>query len=166
MTITKQDVIERLGAYEPNYQQLAASGAAAMPEIIALMQGDDVVLASKATYLASLIQSDEAAEALQVAAASPHSNVRVAVAGGLRHLPGPLAERLAARLLVDPKAGVRKLALRAAQRLGPTTLEPAVRAMASRDHVPGLRRMAEEALRSMAAAAPRDEHQPVAAVAP
>lgn len=151
MPLTKQEVIRRLGADEPNYKMLAQMGAEAVPHLAALINGEDLGIAAKATYLASVMQTDEGIEALMTAATSPHPVVRVAAAAGLRNVADAKAVRLAERLLEDRDAGVRKLAVRAVSRLGLSVLEPKVRAIAMHDNVQGLRQIAEGALQSMSA---------------
>ena len=86
MPITKQEVIKRLGADEPKYAALAKMGPEAVPHLRALIKGEDMGLAAKATYLASVIQTEEAIEALSDAAMSPHAIIRVAAAAGLGNL--------------------------------------------------------------------------------
>jgi HEAT repeat protein len=151
MSITKQEVIRRLGAVEPKYTELAKMGPEAVPHLAALINGEDLGFAAKATYLASVIQTDEAIDALSVAATSPHRIVRVAAAAGLGNVRDPRAISLAQRLLDDEDAGVRKFAVRAASRLGLSELEPKVRAIAIQDNVPALRQIAAGALQSIPA---------------
>ena len=154
MPITKQEVIKRLGADEPKYATLAKMGPDAVPHLAALMNGEDLGLAAKATYLASVIQTEEAIEALTAAAMSPHAIIRVAAAAGLGNVSGRRAIPLAERLLEDKDAGVRKFAVRAASRLGLGALEPKLRTIAVQDNVPALRRIAEDALQSMSSNGP------------
>jgi HEAT repeat protein len=149
MSITKQEVIKRLGADEPKYAALARMGPEAVPHLAALINGEDLGLAAKATYLASVIQTEEAIEVLAAAAMSPHAILRVAAAAGLRNVSGGRAIPLAERLLEDKDAGVRKFAVRASSRLGLSALEPKLRAIAMQDNVQALRRIAEGALQSM-----------------
>ena len=149
MPITKQEVIKRLGADEPKYAALAKMGPEAVPHLRALIKGDDMGLAAKATYLASVIQTEEAIEALTDAVMSPHAIIRVAAAAGLGNLSARRAIPLAERLLEDKDAGVRKFAVRAASKVRLSALEPKLRAIAMQDNVQSLRRIAESALQSM-----------------
>jgi HEAT repeat protein len=149
MAITIQEVITRLGQDEPDYKNLAQMGPEAVPHLAALISGTDVGLASKAAYLASLIKTDEAIDALTAASNSSNEVVRVAAAAGLRNLTVPQATRLADRLLDDTDAGVRKLAVRAASRLELVTLEPKLRAIAVSDQVGSLRRIADDAVQKL-----------------
>lgn len=151
MAVTLQQVLNQLDTDEPNYPALAALGPEAVPHLASLVRGEDAGLASKAAYLASLIQSEDSAEVLAVAAGSSHEVVRVAAASGLRNLSADQALPLAGRLLDDADAGVRKQALRAAGRLGLGTLEAKVKAVASADTDTALRQVAAQELKQMAA---------------
>lgn len=150
MPVTLQQVLNQLDTDEPNYPALAALGPEAVPHLASLVRGEDPGLASKAAYLASLIQSDESIEVLTTAAGSPHDTVRVAAAAGLRNLGAAQALPLTERLLDDADAGVRKQALRAAGRLGLGTLEAKVKAVASSDADTALRQLATQELKQMA----------------
>jgi len=160
MPVTLQDVLRQLDTDEPDYTALAALGPDAVPHLATLVRGDDPGIASKAAYLVSLIESDESIDVLSSAVASPHDVVRVAAAAGLPNLAGQQATRLADRLLDDSDAGVRKLALTAAGRLGLTTLEGKVRSLASGDTDPALRRLAREELKQMSAPDAGEEAAP------
>ncbi len=146
MSVTLQEVLKQLDTDEPDYMALTALGPDAVPHLTTLVRSADPGLASKAAYLASMIQTDESIDALSSAVASPHEVVRVAAAAGLRNLPAPQAARLADRLLDDGDVGVRKVALSAVGRLGLMSLEPKVRSMASRDAEVALRAAAKQEL--------------------
>jgi hypothetical protein len=111
MPVTLEQVRAALEPEEPNYASAAQLGPDAMPYLMQLVQGDDPMLAAKAAYLASLIQSDQTEAVLMVAARSAHDTVRAAVAAGVRNL-GSGAAPLLNHLLRDSDVGVRKVALR------------------------------------------------------
>jgi HEAT repeat protein len=147
MPVTLQQILKQLDTDEPNYTALAALGPEAIPQLAILVKGEDPGLASKAAYLASLIQSDDSLGVLSSAAESSHETVRVAAAAGLRNLAAPKAAPLADKLLEDADPGVRKLALQAVGRVGIEVLEPKLKTVASKDSVPALRQLATEQLR-------------------
>jgi hypothetical protein len=110
MPVTMKQVRAHLDPDEPDYAAAAQLGPGAIPHLKQLVQGADPMLASKAAYLASLIQSGQSADVLELAARSSHDEVRVAAAAGLRNLsqvPGPLLDNL----LKDLDPGVRKVTL-------------------------------------------------------
>jgi HEAT repeat protein len=150
MPVTLQQILKQLDTDEPDYTAVAALGPEAVPHLAALVRDEDPGIASKAAYLASLIQSDDSAEVLASAAGSSHEAVRVAAAAGLSNMSGSQALPLAERLLDDADPGVRKLALRAVGRLGMDTLEPKVKSLASSDSETALRQLAEQELKRIA----------------
>jgi HEAT repeat protein len=118
MVVTKQQVIDVLNPDEPNYPQAAKLGPDALPHLDTLVKTADPLLASKATYLASLIQGEQSIDVLKAAAQSEHPEVRVAAAAGARNLASAAAgarnlrqDRLSdllSSLNNDEDAGVRK----------------------------------------------------------
>lgn len=152
MPTTMQQVLARLDTDEPDYAALATLGQEAVPHLTTLVRSDDPGIASKAAYLASLIDSDDSTNVIEAAAASPHETVRVAAAAGLRNLAPAKAAPAAERLLDDADVGVRKQALRAVADLGMSGLESKVKRMSTADPEPGLRQAARQGLQRMAAA--------------
>jgi HEAT repeat protein len=113
MAVTMKDVRAWLDAEEVNYPVAAAKlGPEALPFLQELEESPDVMLASKATYLASLIGGEPALRILQAAAGHPEPAVRVAAASGLKHLKEDQAAPVADRLLGDQDLGVRKMAVK------------------------------------------------------
>jgi HEAT repeat protein len=151
MPITMQQVLARLDTDEPEYAALATLGPEVVPHLAVLVRGDDPGLASKAAYLASMIDTDDSTNVVEAAAASSHENVRVAAAAGLRNLAPAKAAPAAERLLDDADVGVRKQALRAVADLGISALEPKMKRMASADPEQGLRQVAKQGLQRIAA---------------
>jgi HEAT repeat protein len=146
MPITMQQVLARLDTDEPDYAALATLGPEAVPHLKVLVRSDDPGIASKAAYLASMIESDESTDVVEAASASPHESVRVAAAAGMRNLAPAQAGPWVERLLDDNDAGVRKQALQAAAALGMSGLEPKVKKMAASDPEKGLRQLAKQGL--------------------
>jgi hypothetical protein len=98
---------------EPRYAEAAKLGAKAIPHLRTLVREGDPMLASKATYLASLIRSGGALDVVKAAAESSEPTVRVAAAAAARNLPAAATDEVLASLSSDEDAGVRKTALRA-----------------------------------------------------
>src|SRR5689334_1729413 len=114
MAMTIDQVRALLMPDEPDYPAAARFGAALLPQLQVLAKNPNALLASKATYLASLIDDDRAAAILRDAAASPLPAVRVAAASGARNLMRPAASGVIMALLDDADVGVRKQAIKAA----------------------------------------------------
>lgn len=108
MSVSMQDVRAVLDPEEPNYDAAAALGPDALPVLAQLVRGDDVMLASKATYAASLIHGGS--DAVESATESADPIVRVAAASAARNLPEQESKRVLGRLLNDEDAGIRKVA--------------------------------------------------------
>jgi predicted component of type VI protein secretion system len=111
MSVTMKQVRAHLDRDEPDYPAAARLGTDAIPHLTQLVNGHDSMLASKAAYLASLLQDDRSAAVLELAASSPHAEVRVAAAAGIKNLHQP-ATSLMNISLSDGDSGVRSVALR------------------------------------------------------
>ena len=79
----------------------------ALPHLERLVRGDDPMLASKATYAASLI---EGGSDVVEAATRSDAVVRVAAAAAVRNLPSGRARRMLRQLSDDDDPGIRKVA--------------------------------------------------------
>jgi HEAT repeat protein len=150
MSITMQQVLARLDTDEPDYAALATLGPEVVPHLAVLVRSDDPGIASKAAYLASMIDSDDSANVVEAAATSPHETVRVAAAASLRNLAPAKAAPTADKLLDDEDVGVRKQALLSVADLGMSGLEPKVKRIATTDAEQGLRQLAKQGLQRMA----------------
>lgn len=149
MPITMKDVRAWLDADEVDYENAKKLGSAAIPFLLELVQGGDLGLASKATYLASLIKGKESVAVLESAATRNEPVVRVAAAAAIRNLSPTQAERMLDRLKDDPDAGIRKVALTSAVRLTSPRLEAKLRQMAEMDPEPFVRDVAAATVKKM-----------------
>jgi len=144
MAITLKQVMEWLGSDEPNYKAAVKLGVQVLPHLAALVQSNSPEYAAKAASLASFIDDDRAVEVLGIAARHPSPIVRLAAAGGARHMKRPPAANILMALLDDRDHGVRKLAVKSAvirpnsallakiASLGRTDPHPQIRLLASR----------------------------------
>ena len=112
--VTMDDVVQVLGAHEPDYRRAAALGADAFPLLQELFQGQDLGLAAKAVSLAPLIDAGRAVPLLTEAARSGSDVLRVAAAAATQNLPEQEAADLQLQLMDDEDAGVRQVAARRA----------------------------------------------------
>jgi HEAT repeat protein len=127
---------------EVDYGRAARLGPDALPLLHELAQGSDVMLASKAAYLASLIGGEGSMAVLTAAARHSEPAVRVAAASGLRNLEESALERLAEPLLDDEDVGVRKVALHSVAGFESAPLRERVQRMAQEDPEPAIRELA------------------------
>lgn len=150
MAITMKDVRFWLDAEEPDYAGAKRKlGAAAVPYLLELVQGGDLGLASKATYLASMIKSEQSAAVLEAAAATNEPVLRVAAASGIRNLPKVQAERVLDLLRNDPDAGVRKVVLKSAVRFRSPQVAAKLQQMVETDPEPFVRELAASTVKEM-----------------
>lgn len=110
MATTMEQVRAVLDPEEPDYEKGTELGADALPHLRTLINGDDQMLATKATYLAGLIKADESADVVREAAKSSNEAVRVAAAAAARNLPSTKASEVLEELVGDSDPGVRKVA--------------------------------------------------------
>lgn len=144
MPVTVEQVRSYLDAEEPDYSSAAQLGEGATEPLARIVQGTDVLLASKAAYLAGLIPAASSVEVLKLGAASSHAVIRVAAAAAIRNMPS--AGSLLEKLLQDGDFGVRKQALISAGVLKPAKLKPLVQKVSMSDASPLIRQLAENVL--------------------
>lgn len=148
MSITMQAVRAWLDADEVDYANAKKLGSAAIPFLMELVQGD-LGLASKATYLASLIKSKQSADVLEAAAARDEPVVRVAAASCIRNLSQTRAEHMLDRMIDDPDVGIRKVALTSAVNLTSPKVAAKLQQMAETDPEPFVRELAASTVKTM-----------------
>jgi hypothetical protein len=110
MAVTMKEVRAALDPEEPDYDEASKLGPEALPHLENLVSSGDTMLASKATYLASLIKDAKSAEVVGMAARSTDPAVRVAAAAAVSNLSASSANAVLLELVVDPDPGVRKVA--------------------------------------------------------
>lgn len=117
--VTREELVTALEPDEVNYARLMNYfGGDALPLLRELITGPRPDIAAKATSLAGLIEGPDRLAALELASRSPHDVVRIAAASAAGSVPTSEAERLVPSLLEDDDPSVRKLAIRAAGRVG------------------------------------------------
>jgi hypothetical protein len=138
MSITMENVLERLASDEPDYAEAAHRlGPEALRFLLELVTWPDAMIASKAASLAGTIGGRDSIEVLQHGARHPAAAVRAATAYETQQLVADAAESVLLVLFDDPHASVRKFAIRSAgsflsstllrnklSELGKTSLEP------------------------------------------
>jgi HEAT repeat protein len=107
-----EQVRAKLELIEPDYAEAAKLGPEAIPFLEQLAKGTDILLATRAVYLASLIGGRRAARLLLDAATSPVPEIRVQAAAGAQNLPEEKAEKILLEALGDSDFGVRNVALK------------------------------------------------------
>jgi hypothetical protein len=147
MAVTMQQVRAELDPHEPGYHQAAhALGPDALPHLEQIIRQSDAGSASRAVYLASLIEDERSAAVVAIGIERPEATVRVAVAAGARNLAPQLRATLLLRLLDEDDIGVRKVALRAVPAQPEPALMARLEALALTEPEPALRSLVLEKL--------------------
>lgn len=149
MAITMKDVRAWLDPEEVNYEAAKQLGPEAIPFLMELVQGADLGLASKATYLASLIKTAHSSTVLEAAAARNEPVLRVAAASAMRNLPEMEAEKVLDRLKDDPDVGIRKTVVKSAERFRSLQVEAKLQQMAEKDPEPLIRELAGKTVQTI-----------------
>jgi HEAT repeat protein len=141
MPVTMEQVRAFLDPEEPDYQQAAQLGTEALPHLEELVEETDALLASKAAYMASLIEDPHSADILRRAAASDRAEVRAAAAGGASNLSPSAASNVLQPLLTDRDVSVRKVALKSVPEEAPSGLRATVQSLSEADSNPAIREL-------------------------
>jgi hypothetical protein len=148
MAVTIEQVRDALEPEEVNYRAAAQLGPEALPHLAELARGPDMMLASKAIYLASLIEGGQAEQILEEAAGNPEPVLRVAAATGLKNVKTEnAAGRIADRLIADRDLGVRKLTVLSVAALPMPALRQRMRSAVERDPEQVIRELGVRTLR-------------------
>jgi len=149
MTLSLQELHDRLSAIEPTEEIYAGIDEEEIPALEQLLQFEEAWLASRAAYALARVGGARAAEALGKAAEDRRPEVRIAVADSAQHLPREVSDSLVAGLLADGNAGVRKFALRAASDESGSEVRRNIEQMANEDPLPVIRDEARQRLEQL-----------------
>jgi len=148
MAVSIEAVLAFLDQVEPQYGEAVRLGPDAVPHLRRLVQEEDPMRASKAAYLAGLIDGDESPAVLEQASQRDEPAVRVAAAYAAQHLTRAPPE-LFDRLLSDYDDGVRRTALKSIAIARPSGLTAKVEELASGDEADHVRELARETARQL-----------------
>jgi HEAT repeat protein len=148
MPVTMEQVLNELNRDEPVYGQAAQLGSEALPQLITLIQGENLGLAVKAASLAGIINDAQSAAVLEIAARHPEPVVRVAAAAAAKNLTS-MPTSLAMDLLNDPDAGVRQWGLKALEVHHPAGIKTKVEEIMTSDPDVGLRDRARQIINQL-----------------
>jgi hypothetical protein len=148
MAVSIDAVLAFLDQDEPQYAEAAKLGPDALPHLARVVREEEPMRASKATYLAGLIDGDESPAVLEEALRRAEPAIRVAAAYAAQHLSGARPE-LFERLLSDYDDGVRRTALKSIRVSQTPGLTARVEEMASGDKADHVRDLARETARQL-----------------
>jgi HEAT repeat protein len=148
MSISFEDVSQAIASEEPDYADASRLGPDALPHLQQIAESSDPMLASKATYLASLIEDDRAVSVLETAAHRDDATVRVAAAAGVANLGNRRrgATKMIACLLSDADVGVRRRALTSLAKTTSADVRPTLETLRREDPDESIRRAASQVL--------------------
>lgn len=149
MAVSMDVVRAHLDPDEPDYARAAELGPDALPYLEDIVNATDIMLASKAVYLASLIIDDKSVSLLEGAARSQEPIVRIAVASGLRNLSEQDANRVSDLLVGDNDVGVRKVMLKSISNFSSPVLVDKVQNLSKKDPEKFIRDLASETISKM-----------------
>ncbi len=148
MAVKMSQVKSALEPEEPQYREAAKLGAEALPHLKKLVNGDDPLLASKATYLAGLIDAEGSGDIVALAAQSDQVTVRVAAANSAANITDA-ASAVFEGLLSDNDVGVRKAAVKSIGNAKRGDLKPLVQRLADGDTAVSIRDLAASTARTL-----------------
>ena len=143
------EVLAYLEPDEPNYPQAAKLGPDALPYLKEIIDKQDVMLASKAAYLVSLIKSEESLPILEYAALNKNPTIRVAVASGIRNISEKDANMLLDKFIEDKDVGVRKVTLKSVAKFKSNSIVSKVQKLLESDPEPSIRKLASDVIETM-----------------
>jgi len=149
MSVTMNDVLAYLEPDEPNYAQAAKLGPDALPYLKEIIDKPDVMLASKAAYLVSLIKSDKSISILEHAARNKEPIVRIAVASGIRNISERDANILLDEFIEDKDVGVRKVTLKSVAKFKSDLIASKVQKLQESDPESSIRELASNVIEKM-----------------
>jgi hypothetical protein len=112
MTLTMAIVRSALDSEEPDYESAQTLGFEALPFLAELANSADIMLASKAVYLAGLINGEQTSFILQAAARHKNSIMRTTAASVVGRLDVKISNQLLLELLNDNEISVQNVALK------------------------------------------------------
>ena len=146
-TVTKKDVIAAL--HREDYAKAVRLGRGALRHLKQIVNEKDLALATKATYLAAMINAEGSAEIVEAAARSRQPLLRVAAAGAAANLSPMRAEPVLSKLLDSRDAGVRKCAIRAVESASTDKLCAKLKKLRTADKEVALRKLARATLQNI-----------------
>jgi hypothetical protein len=146
-TVTKKQVVAAL--HKEDYAKAKRLGKAALRHLKVIVQGDDLALATKATYLAGMISAEGSAAIVDLAARSRKRTLRVAAAGAAGYLAPEAAEPLLSKLLNSADVGVRKCAIRSVETASTDKLRTRLDRLSKVDKEVALRKVSRAALKKV-----------------
>lgn len=146
MAVTMAHVRAALDPEEPDYAQAAKLGQEALPHLGKLARDAEALLASKAVYLAALIQDERSVRIVRDAATRDDPVVRVAAAAAARYLPCVEVSEILLQLVNDEDSGVQRVALESARADATAELRASIERLTTDESDLSIQRSAQQVL--------------------
>lgn len=160
MAVTMDQVRAALDPEEPDYAVAARLGPQALPHLERLIESGDSMLASKATYLVSLIGHERSGSVVAQAAQSDDPAVRVAAAAAARNVAEAAASEVLLMLVDDSDVGVRKVALNSVPHIATQALRSRVEEINKAEADPMIHELSGRILTRLESPTPDTEAEP------
>lgn len=146
---------------EPDYEYLASFGDGVLATLEELVDGDNLMLAQRAIFVAGLLDGGAGIPLLEKASRDSRETVRVAVSGAVRSKsiqeiaragtapPTSSLRAIISRLLTDHDSSVRKWTAKSAGILGLNSMRSELERLAHGDAEAFVRTAAKEALKQV-----------------
>ena len=147
MALPKEELRRLLSNEEPDYAAIAAQmDEASVPALNELSQDPDVMLATKAVYLASMLSQAQAHQIVERASVSAQPLVQIAAATALQNLPDPVRHKLASQLLDVDDVSIRKLVINAVKTSAPADLKTKIERLSTQSNSEFIRSLSKTTL--------------------
>ena len=132
MALSKEELRLLLSNEEPNYPEIAAKiDADSIPALDALSTDADIMTATKAVYLASLLPNTKAHAVVTKASKSSNALLKIASASALVNLPDATKHKIAEKLITDADVSVQKLVINSVQTTASSKLKEQIKALST-----------------------------------
>lgn len=147
MALPKEELRRLLSNEEPDYAAIVAQmGDASVPALNELSQDLDIMLATKAVYLASLLPQSQAHQIVERASVSTQPLVQIAAATALQNLPDAIRHKLASQLLDVDDISIKKLVINAVQTSAPAELKTKIERLSNQSNSEFIRSLSKTTL--------------------
>lgn len=147
MALSKQDLILLLGNEEPNYSQIKKKmGKDDIIHLKQIAESRDMMMASKAVYLAGLLKEEDANNIVEKAAKSKKEILKIAAASTLPNLNAAKRNAIALKLIDEEDVSVKKLVIKSLDRTAPVSLKNKVQLISRESTSNYLKRLSTETL--------------------
>ena len=133
MALNKEELRLLLSSEEPNYMAIAAQiGTDSIPALDALStDAADIMTATKAVYLSSLLTDSRAHDVVIKASKSTNALLKIASASALVNLPDTTKYKIAEKLITEENISIQKLVIGSIQTTASSKLKEQLKTLST-----------------------------------